>query len=149
MDDADVTYLNGQRIGLTNGYNLPRRYAVPKGVLRAGENLIVVKIFDRVADGGIWGNAAELYLEVEGKRYLLAGDWEYRPSATTAMYGATIDATHPNNFASLLYNGMIHPWSDTPFGGSSGIKVRTTPHGHGTIGIFSKINRRLASQMGL
>lgn len=109
VDDADVTYLNGQRIGLTNGYNLPRRYAVPKGVLRAGENLIVVKIFDRVADGGIWGNAAELYLEVEGKRYLLAGDWEYRPSATTAMYGATIDATHPNNFASLLYNGMIHP----------------------------------------
>lgn len=62
-----------------------------------------------MADGGIWGNAAELYLEVEGKRYLLAGDWEYRPSATTAMYGATIDATHPNNFASLLYNGMIHP----------------------------------------
>lgn len=25
------------------------------------------------------------------------------------MYGVTMDATHPNNFAALLYNGMIHP----------------------------------------
>lgn len=109
VDDADVTYLNGQQIGTTNGYNRPRRYAIPEGVLRAGKNLIVIRVFDRVAAGGIWGDAAELYLEVGGKRYGLAGEWEYKPSATTAMYGVTMDATHPNNFAALLYNGMIHP----------------------------------------
>ena len=109
VDDADVTYLNGQQIGTTNGYNRPRRYAIPEGVLRAGENLIAIRVFDRVAAGGIWGDAAELYLEVGGKRYGLAGEWEYKPSATTAMYGVTMDATHPNNFAALLYNGMIHP----------------------------------------
>lgn len=109
VDDADVTYINGRLAGETYGYSLRRLYHIPEGVLRQGENLIAVKVFDRVSDGGIWGDAENFYIEAGGERICLAGEWEYRPSATTAMYDATLDATHPNNFASLLYNGMIHP----------------------------------------
>ena len=109
VDDADVTYINGRLAGETYGYSLRRLYHIPEGVLRQGENLIAVKVFDRVSDGGIWGDAENFYIEAGGERICLAGEWEYRPSATTAMYDATLDATHPNNFASLLYNGMIQP----------------------------------------
>lgn len=50
------------------------------GALREGENLIVVRVEDTGGDGGIWGDADGLYLEVGGTRYDLAGEWLYRPS---------------------------------------------------------------------
>jgi sialate O-acetylesterase len=37
VDDSDVTYVNGVRIGATaTSRNLPRQYSIPAGVLTAG-----------------------------------------------------------------------------------------------------------------
>ena len=44
VDDADVTYVNGLRVGATHGWDRPRRYELPAGALREGENLIVVRV---------------------------------------------------------------------------------------------------------
>ena len=111
VDDADVTYVNGLRVGATHGWDRPRRYELPAGALREGENLIVVRVEDTGGDGGIWGDADGLYLEVGGTRYDLAGEWLYRPSAMPAMFGIAGGSNYanPNSFASLLYNGMIAP----------------------------------------
>ena len=112
VDDGDVSYMNGRKIGETHAsYNSPRRYEIPAATLHEGENLIVVRVEDTGGEGGIWGDAKALYLEVDGKRYDLAGEWEYRPSVTTTMYGLVGRGTYsnPNSFASLLYNGMIAP----------------------------------------
>ena len=109
--NADVTYVNGLRVGATHGWDRPRRYELPAGALREGENLIVVRVEDTGGDGGIWGDADGLYLEVGGTRYDLAGEWLYRPSAMPAMFGIAGGSNYanPNSFASLLYNGMIAP----------------------------------------
>ena len=111
VDDADVTYVNGLRVGATHGWDRPRRYELPAGALREGENLIVVRIEDTGGDGGIWGDADGLYLEVGGARYDLTGEWLSRPSAMPAMFGIAGGSNYanPNSFASLLYNGMIAP----------------------------------------
>jgi len=110
VDDADVTYVNGRQVGKTRGWNTPRRYSIPAGVLHGGENLIAVRVEDTGGDGGIWGDADGLYLEVGGERCDLAGEWLCRPSVTTAMFGiAGGSYGNPNSFASLLYNGMIAP----------------------------------------
>lgn len=111
VDDADVSYVNGHRVGETHGWDRPRHYDIPAGVLGEGENLVAVRVEDTARDGGIWGAADGLYLEVGGERYDLAGEWLCRPSATTAMYGLSGDGNYgqPNSFASLLYNGMIAP----------------------------------------
>lgn len=111
VDDADITYVNGRQVGAMHGWSRPRRYELPPGVLREGENLIVVRVEDTGGDGGIQGAADGLYLEVGGERYDLAGEWLYRPSATTAMFGIAGGGNYgnPNSFASLLYNGMIAP----------------------------------------
>ena len=111
VDDADVTYVNGRQVGATQGWDRPRRYELPAGTLHEGENLVVVRVDDTGGSGGIWGDAAGLYLEVGGERYDLAGAWRYRPSATTAMFGIAYGGNYgnPNSFASLLYNGMIAP----------------------------------------
>ncbi len=111
VDDADVTYVNGRRVGETRGWDRHRRYELPDDALHGGENLIAVRVEDTGGNGGIWGDPKELYLEVEGVRYDLAGTWLYRPSATPTMFGLAErgDYGNPNNFASLLYNGMIAP----------------------------------------
>lgn len=110
-DDADISYVNGLRVGETHGWDTRRQYEIPAGVLREGENLIAVRVEDTGGNGGIHGEAEGLFLEVGGERYDLAGEWLYRESATTTLYG--IDDGHnfsnPNSFASLLYNGMIAP----------------------------------------
>lgn len=113
VDDADITYVNGRRVGETHAWDRPRCYEIPAGVLHEGENLVAVRVEDTGRDGGIWGDAKGLYLEIGGERYELAGEWLYRPSVTTTMYRIEDDRNygHPNSFASLLYNGMIAPFT--------------------------------------
>ena len=68
VDDSDVSYMNGYKIGETHAsYNSPRHYEIPAATLHEGENLIVIRVEDTGGEGGIWGDAKELYLEVDGK----------------------------------------------------------------------------------
>jgi putative membrane-bound dehydrogenase-like protein len=53
VDDSDVTYVNGVRIGATmTSRNLPRQYSIPPGVLTAGVNVIAVRISNVNGRGG-------------------------------------------------------------------------------------------------
>ena len=68
IDDLDEVFVNGARIGGTglpgrveNGlpvvagdeWQQPRAYAVPPGVLRPGRNVVAVRVYDGLVDGGI------------------------------------------------------------------------------------------------
>jgi azurin len=53
VDDSDVTYVNGVRIGATAASrNLPRQYSIPAGVLTSGSNVIAVRISNVNGRGG-------------------------------------------------------------------------------------------------
>lgn len=69
IDDMDVVYLNGVRIGSTGiqndgkipdpsnswAYKQMRGYFIPPNVLRPGrENVLVVKVYDHLGEGGIY-----------------------------------------------------------------------------------------------
>lgn len=45
--DQDVTYLNGQEIGHTYYQYPPRRYDIPEGLLREGDNVITVRFINK------------------------------------------------------------------------------------------------------
>lgn len=107
VDDADDTYINGQLVGQTNSYDAKRIYPVETGILKEGLNTIVAKVIDTGGGGGIWGDEKEVYLEVNGQKYPLAGEWLFKPSTITSQFG--VASYSPNAFASLLYNGMIKP----------------------------------------
>lgn len=58
VDDFDEVYINGVKIGATgketpNWWMAPRLYKIPQGVLKAGRNLIAVRVFDDKGGGGI------------------------------------------------------------------------------------------------
>ena len=53
VDDSDVTYVNGVRIGATStSRNLPRQYSIPAGLLSAGANVVAVRISNVNGRGG-------------------------------------------------------------------------------------------------
>lgn len=105
IDDNDETYVNGTKVGSTKAYNVKRVYTIPTGVLKAGKNIIAVRVEDTGGGGGIYGEATDIKLTIGGINQSLAGDWAFRVEATSS----NSNATNPNSFPTLLYNAMIHP----------------------------------------
>jgi hypothetical protein len=61
LDDFDHTYFNGVEIGHTDSktatwWLAPRNYVVPGRLIKAGRNVIAVRLFDRLGEGGFVGN---------------------------------------------------------------------------------------------
>lgn len=104
VDDCDEVWVNGQRVGGQCGYDLPRRYAVPAGVLRAGANWIAVRVTDTGGGGGFHGDAAALRLETAAGTVPLAGAWRARVEQVTVAERPTA-----NDAPSLAHNGLIAP----------------------------------------
>jgi len=104
IDDNDVTYVNGAKVGATNAYNAKRKYTIPAGVLKEGKNVIAVRVEDGGGGGGIYGDANEMKLTIGGNAQSLAGDWQYK--IEQAFMGSTVG---PNSYPTLLYNAMVNP----------------------------------------
>ncbi len=103
--DADSVFVNGKFIGNTTYKYPPRRYSIPEGVLRSGENTVSIKILnERGAGGFITDKPYELRLN--NKTVDLTGTWKYK-------LGARAEALQPQTFYRWkpegLYNAMIHP----------------------------------------
>ena len=78
IDDSDETWINGIKVGGTkNQYALPRNYEVPSSVLKAGKNIIAIRMEDTGNRGGIYGKAEEMVLRVGNRKIPLHGPWKY------------------------------------------------------------------------
>jgi sialate O-acetylesterase len=114
IDDRDVTWVNGVKVGGTDDWLAARDYRVPAGVLMAGRNVIVVRVLDTGGGGGLFGQPEQMRLELAGEAdpgpVILAGRWQYRDSVSLAKATPVPQALENNpNVVSVLYNGMIAP----------------------------------------
>jgi len=98
VDDSDVTFVNGVRIGGTStSRNLPRQYSIPAGVLTAGSNVIAVRISNVNGRGGFVPDPAPapgvsplakesgltgMVIAGEGFTIRLEGDWRAKVEET-------------------------------------------------------------------
>lgn len=111
VDDNEITWFNGQKIGETTGYSQPRNYNIPANLVKAGENTITVRVFDTGGGGGIYGEEKDLYLEnEEGEKIPLGGTWKYHLGLDFKQVDPIPDQQNGPNRPSVLYNGMIHPF---------------------------------------
>jgi sialate O-acetylesterase len=87
VDKQDTTYFNGEQVGATGRgledqhWNTLRQYRVPGHLARAGRNVIAVRAYSFIFDGGMIGPADQMYLsaaESSSARVSLAGEWRYR-----------------------------------------------------------------------
>lgn len=76
VDDSDETWLNGVKIGaVKNQYAVARKYDIP--ALKAGKNLISIRMEDTGNRGGLYGKPEEMFIQFGGTKISLAGDWKY------------------------------------------------------------------------
>lgn len=109
IDDNNIVWFNGVEIGRTDGWNVDRVYQVPANLIKTGENLITVRVFDSGGDGGIYGDADGLkLLNSSGTVIPLAGDWKYKIAVNFAELPNPQLQNGPNR-PTVLYNAMINP----------------------------------------
>ncbi|MES2387592.1 MAG: sialate O-acetylesterase [Bacteroidota bacterium] len=110
IDDQDSVWLNGQFAGAMNDWAANRKYKLQQGILKEGENTIVVKVFDMGGGGGFSGKDEDVYLQTLGNKLSLSGTWQYEISLNLADLPARPQAPGLNqNSPSALFNGMISP----------------------------------------
>ncbi|AFL84725.1 protein of unknown function (DUF303) [Belliella baltica DSM 15883] len=103
--DSDEAFINGVSVGSTGYRYPPRRYSVPTGVLKKGENVLTVRIVSERGRGG-FVSEKPYQLQIGNQIFDISKNWEYKlgakmpqaPSQTTIRF-------KPMG----LYNAMISP----------------------------------------
>ena len=105
--DCDYTYINGKLVGNTGYQYPPRRYQVPEGLLREGDNVITVRFVNK--SGMPYFVKEKPYKFVFGKDDVqpLGEQWLLREGAE--MPRSIGMGVSLQNQPSTLFNGMIHP----------------------------------------
>ena len=123
IDDDDVTYFNGKEIGRTSGCNTMRTYKIPATLAKAGKGVITIRAIDYGGEGGIHGEPQQMYMEANGKKISLAGNWNYHTGVS--MTDAPSRPLSPEGtgwptscYPTVLYNAMIHPFTVFPIKGA-------------------------------
>lgn len=117
LDDADITYFNGEKVGEGAG-GAERVYTIPGKLVRAGKNTITVRIMDQGAQGGFCSTPDKIFLEAGSNPISLAGNWQYAVGLNSAYFTERTHAQNVNqNYATVLYNAMINPLVDFPVKG--------------------------------
>jgi sialate O-acetylesterase len=128
IDDIDVTYVNGVKVGGYEGrgmWNVDRVYKIPKNLVDTTTLCIAVRVIDYGGGGGIYGEAKSMCIHPEGEdeRRSLAGEWKYLPVAEYRGDKFFVLGSEGEQFfkrpilpidfsayaPTALYNGMIAP----------------------------------------
>lgn len=117
IDDQDLTYFNGEKVGEGYGYNVHRTYTVPANLVKEGKSVITIVITDTGGEGGITGNVSDIYAECMGQREALAGEWAYMVAADFNKYGPQPRSIYSSSYPTVLYNAMINPLRNLPIKG--------------------------------
>jgi sialate O-acetylesterase len=113
VDDYDIAWVNGQKVGESYGKHNHRNYQVPSRILKPKGNVLVVRVFDVGGTGGFttspfWGNP------------ILWGDWVYKKGepidAKTFPQPAVPNAT-PFSSPGVLFNANVAPLTSFPLKG--------------------------------
>lgn len=112
IDERDQVWVNGQVVGATLLGSDPRAYTLPAGLLKAGRNLIAIRVLDERGAGGLMGKMGELRLELSGAQALdLSGPWRYKTGSERRNWKTPppfVPWAAPRG-VSMLWNGMIAP----------------------------------------
>jgi sialate O-acetylesterase len=105
MDDNEITWVNGVKVGHTNHYNTKRVYSIPPNILRPGKNVIAVRVEDNGGGGGMFGPTEDKFFRAGNTKIMIPDGWKFKISEVR-LGDMNIG---PNDYPGLLFNGMIHP----------------------------------------
>ncbi len=108
VDNEDITYINGNKVGENTNKDRDRFYTVGKENFTEGKNIITIRVKNTGDIGGFRSDASALYLQTANRKISLAGTWKYE--AGTKNIEAVPERQHPTKYATSLYNGMVAPF---------------------------------------
>ena len=114
--DADVTYVNGRQVGSTGYQYPPRRYDLPEGLLREGDNVITIRFINK--SGAVHFIKEKPYLIAFGDDRLSINPLpkDVIPLSTTWLHHAGAEMppcpgadVSLQNLPTTLYNAVLYP----------------------------------------
>jgi sialate O-acetylesterase len=121
-DKSDVTYFNGVKVGSItmeqrpDAWSTPRVYTVPGNIVKAGRNVVSVRVYSNIYAGGFIGTPNQMLLvPLTGKDKTpipLSGKWKYEIEAN---FGLVPNPPPPPrgqgnpNSPYMLFNNMLKP----------------------------------------
>ncbi|MBQ6471468.1 MAG: hypothetical protein IJJ33_05765 [Victivallales bacterium] len=121
IDKQDVTYFNGEEVGRTGEgldisfWNKPRTYTIPAGLVKAGRNVIAIRVYSFICNGGFFGPSVRHLLHGPDGDIPLYGTWkafvERDLGELEVPSPARCCRMSPLNVNSLsaVYNAMLNP----------------------------------------
>jgi len=110
VDDIDVTWFNGEKIGSGEQWDAPRIYSVPSKIVRSGKNCVAIRVLDTGGPGGIWGQPSDLKLCAgESDSLPIAGEWRFKIALEKNKIPRQPFSVESPNCPTVLFNGMINP----------------------------------------
>jgi len=104
INDYDVTWFNGVKVGGMLDANIPRDYKILMSLVKPGKNIIVIKVEDIGYSGGVWGKEDQMFIaNNSGKKISIAGKWIYKTGFDRKVLGPK------QHIPTVLNNAMIHP----------------------------------------
>ena len=94
--------------------NEKRIYEIPSGILKAGKNVVAVRVEDHAGNGGIYGKPAEMFLEAAGQKISLTGEWSYEVEKEYNPRRVFGDASIAEVFVNTYLNPTTAIESNTP-----------------------------------
>ena len=120
-DKSDTTYFNNEQVGSVtmadrlDSWSLLRTYTVPGKLVRAGRNVIAVRVHSDKYAGGMTGpeDVMKVFCPACGGDPVisLAGTWRYAVEENYGLVQIPVEPVGPGhqNAPSALFNGMIAP----------------------------------------
>jgi sialate O-acetylesterase len=112
IDQSDIAWVDGTQVGASEGYDVPRVYQVPSGVLHAGRNILALGV---LGGAGPLAAGRDMALQLaNGTSVRFSGPWRFKTSTPMSRTGHIPDVPWLNQFGlTVLHNGMIAPLGAT------------------------------------
>ncbi|MDX2432126.1 MAG: sialate O-acetylesterase, partial [Bacteroides sp.] len=106
--DADHVYVNGIEVGNITYQYPPRRYNLEAGILKAGKNIVVIRVINTNGKGGFVPDKP-YFLTAGGEEIDLKGEWTYKVGEVYKPVLNQAQGFSFQNQATALYNAMVAP----------------------------------------
>ena len=114
--DRDVTYLNGKQIGQTGYQYPPRRYDIPEGMLKEGDNVIAIRFINKF--GAVHFIPEKPYMLCFGDDRMSQNPMPKDVQPLSQLWKMKVGAEMPQcpssdvslqNLPTTLYNAVLYP----------------------------------------
>jgi len=112
INDYDITWFNGKRVGRGTDVGELRLYKIPADIVKKSENRIVVEVLDIGNVGGLYGPVKRMKILSDKGSISLVGKWKYKIDPIKINVSKLPEKPDQNsgvNRPTVLYNAMIHP----------------------------------------